>query len=259
MTSQTTTQQESVEREREPVVSVENLSHSFGDLDVLGDVTFTVEEGTVVCIIGPNGSGKTTLLRLVAGLLDADEGVVNVADSGDRRVGYLAQQPAFRPQFSVRETVEFYGSLVESEVDTDEILDRVGLAAVTDRRVDALSGGMIRLLGIAQTTVGDPPVLVLDEPSSGLDPMMTRHITDVVDGLAADGDGVLLSTHDLRSVERVADTVLVIDQGELVATGTPESILDETGTKTLEDALDALSRSEGEVSVSAGPHGSEES
>lgn len=259
MTSQTTTQQDAVVSDREPVVSVDGLGHSFGGLDVLADISFTVEEGTVACIIGPNGSGKTTLLRLVAGLLNPDEGSVTVGESGDRRVGYLAQQPAFRPQFSVHETIEFYGSLVESEVATEEILDRVGLAAVADRRVDALSGGMMRLLGIAQTTVGNPPLLVLDEPSSGLDPMMTRHITDIVDGLAEDGDAVLLSTHDLRSVERVADTVLVIDRGELVATGAPESILDETGTETLEDALDALSRGEGEVSVSAGLHGGDES
>jgi ABC-type multidrug transport system ATPase subunit len=190
-------------------------------------------------------------LRLVAGLLDADQGSIEVTDEGIRRVGYLAQQPAFRPQFTVRETLQFYGSLVEGAVDVDATLDQVGLTAVADRRVDALSGGMVRLLGIAQTTVGNPPVLVLDEPSSGLDPMMTRHITGIVDDLAASGDAVLLSTHDLQSVEQVADTVLMLDRGRLVATGPPEDIMAETETETLADALAALSETE-EVTVSAG-------
>lgn len=238
----------------DPVVDVEGVAHSFGDLDVLADVSFGVEAGTVVCLVGPNGSGKTTLLRLVAGLLDPDSGTIAVAGEGDREVGYLAQQPAFRPQFTVRETIAFYGSLVDADVDVDAILDRVGLSAVADRRVDALSGGMMRLLGIAQTAVGDPALLVLDEPSSGLDPTMTRHITDVVTGLADDGDAVLLSTHDLRSVERVADEVLILDRGELVATGSPGDLLADTDTDTLEDALAELTHSDA-VGVSAGLRG----
>lgn len=254
MTSQTT-QQEAATNEHETVVDVEGLSHSFGDLDVLGDVSFSVDAGTVACLIGPNGSGKTTLLRLVAGLLDPDAGTVSIGDGSDRSVGYLAQQPAFRPQFTARETIEFYGSLVEESVDAEEILDQVGLTAVADRRVDALSGGMMRLLGIAQTTVGDPSVLALDEPSSGLDPTMTRQITEVVEELAAADDAVLFATHDLRSVERIADTVLVIDQGELVATGAPDELLAETDTETLEETLETLSRDEGAIGVSAGLYG----
>ena len=250
MTQTTIRQDESASDDA--IVAVDGLSHSFGDLDVLGDVSFGVEAGTVACIIGPNGSGKTTLLRLIAGLLDPDEGTISVAESGDRSVGYLAQQPAFRRQFTVAETIEFYGTLVDDEIDTDAILERVGLSAVADRRVDALSGGMMRLLGIAQTTVGDPPLLVLDEPSSGLDPTMTRHITDVVGDLATDGDAVLLSTHDLRSVERVADTVLVVDRGRLVANAPPTQLLKDTDTETLEDALTALSQGEDAISVSAG-------
>ena len=254
MSSQTATRQDSG-ADGETVVTVDGLGHGFGDLDVLGDVSFGVEAGTVACIIGPNGSGKTTLLRLVAGLLDPREGTISVAESGDRSVGYLAQQPAFRPQFTVAETVDFYGTLVDGDVDTEAVLERVGLAAVADRRVDALSGGMMRLLGIAQTTVGDPSVLVLDEPSSGLDPTMTRHITEVVADLAADGDAVLLATHDLRSVERVADTVLVVDHGQLVANAPPAQLLAETDTETLEDALAALSGGDGAIGVSAGLRG----
>lgn len=257
MTSNTATAESPAAPSDKQVVDVANLAHSFGDLDVLGDVSFSIDAGTVACLIGPNGSGKTTLLRLVAGLLDPDDGTIAVANGGDRQVGYLAQQPDFRPQFTVRETIDFYGSLVETETDAEAVLDRVGLTAVADRRIDALSGGMMRLLAVAQTIVGDPSVLVLDEPSSGLDPTMTRHITDAVADLADSGDAVLLATHDLRSVERVADEVLILDQGEMVATGTPASIRDETDSDTLEDALAALTRVDDAVGVSAGLRGGE--
>ncbi|WP_134672294.1 heme ABC exporter ATP-binding protein CcmA [Halorussus marinus] len=240
------------------VVEVEQVSHSFDGLDVLGDVTFSIEAGTVVCIVGPNGSGKTTLLRLVAGLLDPDDGTVSVAGGTDRRVGYLAQQPAFRRQFTVRETVDFYGALVETSPDVDAILERVGLSAVADRRVDALSGGMRRLLGIAQTMVGDPSVFVLDEPSSGLAPTMRRHIRNVMDDLTAAGGTVLLSTHDLRTVERAADTVLLLDHGELVAAGRPEELLAEADAQRLETAVETLGPDAGAASVASGLRGGEQ-
>ncbi|WP_135827617.1 ABC transporter ATP-binding protein [Halorussus halobius] len=237
------------------LVEVERVSHSFDDLDVLGDVTFSIETGSVACIVGPNGSGKTTLLRLVAGLLDPDDGSVSVAGGPGRRVGYLAQQPAFRGQFTVRETVEFYGALVEPSPDVDAVLDRVGLTAVADRRVDALSGGMRRLLGIAQTMVGEPSVFALDEPSSGLDPAMGRHIRAVIDDLAGGGGAVVLSTHDLRAVERVADTVLLLDHGELVAAGTPEELLAQADAERLEAAIEALGPDAGAASVASGLRG----
>jgi ABC-type multidrug transport system ATPase subunit len=232
------------------VTTVEDVTVSFGDLTVLREASFAVDAGGVTCLIGPNGSGKTTLLRVVADLLAPDAGTVERSLSSTRPVGYLAQEPAFRPQFSVRETLSFYADLVGDDSDPEAAIERVGLGGVPDRRVDALSGGMTRLLGIAQATIGDPDLLVLDEPSSGLDPMMTRHIGAVVSDLAADGRGVLLATHDLGSVERVADEVVVIDRGEVVASGTPAALLAETGTDALDDALPALVDSEaGEVST----------
>jgi ABC-2 type transport system ATP-binding protein len=191
---------------------------------VLGDITFDVGAGTVACLIGPNGSGKTTLLRLVAGLLEPDAGTVSVAGSDDRSVGYLAQQPAFRPQFTVRETIEFYGSLVDSDVDTDRVLKRIGLGAVADRRVDALSGGMMRLLGIAQTTVGTPSALVLDEPSSGLDPTGMQEMREIIRKEAESGRTVFFSSHILGEVEAVCDRVGIMNEGELVAEGTLDEL-----------------------------------
>jgi ABC-type multidrug transport system ATPase subunit len=242
-------------REQRPAVDVEGVSHAFGDLDVLGDVSFSLSPGTVACVVGANGSGKTTLLRAVADLLEPDAGDVSVAGGDDRRVGYLAQQSAFRGQFTVAETVAFYGALVDETVDVDAILDRVGLAAVADRRVDALSGGMRRLLGIAQTTVGDPSVFVLDEPANGLDPTMARRLRTVIGDLAADGNTVLLSTHDLHAVDRLADTVLLVDHGELVLTGPPAELLAEADASRLDDAIEKLGHGGDTVGVAPGLRG----
>ncbi|WP_246981843.1 ABC transporter ATP-binding protein [Halorientalis marina] len=224
----------------EHVATLDSVTVSFGDLTVVEDASFAVESDAVTCLIGPNGSGKTTLLRAVTGLLALDRGHVDRTVSTDRPVGYLAQEPTFRPQFTVRETLEFYADLIGHDIDVPAVIDRVGLGGVPDRRVEALSGGMTRLLGIAQATLGDPGLLVLDEPSSGLDPMMTRHITETVSELADGETGVLLATHDLASVERVGDEVVVLDRGQVVETGTPTALLDETDTGSLDEALSAL-------------------
>jgi len=242
----------------EPVLTVDDVRHAFGDLTVLEDVSFSADRGSVVSLVGPNGSGKSTLLRIVAGLIEQTGGEVTVAASADRPVGYLPQTPAFRPQFSLAETLSFYGDLAGVDVDVDDRLRRVGLQNVPDRRVDALSGGMTRLLGIAQATVGDPPLLVLDEPSSGLDPVMVEHVSAVVDDLAGEGTTVLLATHNIDAVEQMADTVLVLDDGTIVAAESPTALRERTGADTLTGALaDVIERDE-TASVSVGQRGGAE-
>jgi ABC-type multidrug transport system ATPase subunit len=221
----------------DPTVVAESLRRSFGNLTVLSDVSFDAPPGTVNCVVGPNGSGKTTLLRVVAGLLRPSGGRVDVASAAGRAVGYLPQRPAFRPQFTLRETVEFYADLAGTDVGPGAVLARVGLDDVADRRVGELSGGMTRLLGIAQATVGDPPVLVLDEPSSGLDPTMTDHVGAVIRELADEGHTVLLATHDLETVDRVADTVLVLDDGVVQVADSPATLRRETDAETLTHAV----------------------
>ncbi|WP_336003210.1 ABC transporter ATP-binding protein [Halorientalis halophila] len=224
----------------EPALAVEDLTVAFGDVTAVDSVSFTAAPETVTCLVGPNGSGKTTLIRAVADLVASDGGTVEHAESTSRSVGYLPQAPAFRPQFTVAETLQFYADLTGGEVDVEATVDRVGLGGVPDRRIDALSGGMTRLLGIAQATVGDPPLVLLDEPSSGLDPMMTRHVGDVITDLAVDGSAVLVTSHDLTTVDRIADQVLVLDRGRVVAADSPAALRQETGTDSLESALTEL-------------------
>ncbi|MDG5775898.1 heme ABC exporter ATP-binding protein CcmA [Haloarculaceae archaeon H-GB2-1] len=222
------------------LLTAENVGVSFGKTDVLEDVTATVEPGQVVGLVGPNGSGKTTLLRVLAGLLGPTHGTVTYGTDAERPVGYLPQTPAFRPRFTVAETLQFYADLARCERDVADILDEVGLSAAADRRVEALSGGMTRLLGIAQATVGDPPLTMLDEPISGLDPEMADRIFQTVADLASEDGSVLLATHDISGLEAVADHVLLLDEGRIEASGSPASLRETAGTETLREAFSVL-------------------
>jgi len=248
----------------ESAIVAESIRRSFGDLTVLSDVSFEATAGTVNCFVGPNGSGKSTLLRIVAGLLAPSGGRVRIpaveagTDEGarGRTVGYLPQTPSFRPQFTLAETLGFYEELAGVDIDPEDVLARVGLDAVADRRMGDLSGGMTRLFGIAQATVGDPPVLVLDEPSSGLDPTMTEHVGTVINDLADDGHTVLLATHELGTVERVGDTVLVLDDGVVQVADAPDALRRETGSETLTHAINEyLVGDAGGLTVRAGRRG----
>ncbi len=224
-----------------PLLVAEDVSHAYGEVDVLEDLSVTIDRGDVTAIVGPNGSGKTTLLRILAGLLTPSRGSVSYeGPEAARRIGYLPQRPTFRPGFTARETLEFYSALVEGDPEApDDALVTVGLDDAGNRRVEALSGGMVRLLGIAQATIGDPPAVVLDEPGSGLDPGMRRRTFEIARDLATDGVGVLVSSHDLALVERTADRVLLLDRGDIVADGSPTALLADAGADSLWDVFES--------------------
>ena len=224
-----------------PVLTVESIEHAYGRVTVLEDVSLDVRPGEVTAIIGPNGAGKTTLIRSIVGLHQPTEGAVTYRGPGAvRPIGYLQQRPAFRPGQSVREALSFYASLVgETGADAVERLERVGLGAAADRDVEALSGGMTRLVGIAQATIGDPPLVVLDEPASGLDPRMSVRIFEVAEELAEAGTAVLLSSHDLSLVERSADRVALLDDGAIAWLNSPAEIRSETGADSLLSAFES--------------------
>ena len=219
----------------ETILRATDIEHSYGLLTVLEGVSVSVDSGTVTALVGPNGSGKTTLIRALAGLHEPSEGTIAYEGSETiRRRGYLPQRPAFRPGQSVLDALTFYASLVgETERDAMATLERVGLEDAADREVSALSGGMTRLVGIAQATLGDPPVIILDEPASGLDPEMSLHIFDVLSTLAERGTAILLSSHDLALVEETADKVLILDDGTIVRRGPPDEMADDIGVGSL--------------------------
>jgi ABC-type multidrug transport system ATPase subunit len=224
------------------------VTKTFGDVTAIADVSIEVPAGRVVALIGPNGSGKTTLLRLLAGLVSPTAGEVSYeGPPATRPLGYLPQEPSFRPGFTALETAAFYAGLVDD--DPTRLLEQVGLGAVPDRRVEALSGGMTRLLGIAQALAGEPPVLALDEPASGLDPGMSRRMFDVAAELAADDHAVVVTSHDLPLVERTADRIVVLDRGAAVAAGTPAELRERTGGPLHETFTSLVAGAEDVVAV----------
>lgn len=212
----------------EPYLSASDVTRAYGDVTALDSVTLDIPGSAVTGLIGPNGSGKTTLLELLLGVERPTLGTVEYGGpEAVRRFGYLPQRPTFRPGFTVAETAAFYAGLVDD--DPDRLLDAVGLGEVADRPVSGLSGGMTRLLGIAQALAGDPPVVVLDEPASGLDPAMSERVFAVVESIADEGRAVVLSSHALPLVEQTADRLVVLESGRLRTTGSPDELRERAG------------------------------
>ena len=194
----------------------------------LHGVDLDVPEGAVYGLIGPNGAGKTTLISLLAGLRRADEGEIRF-DAPPDRVAVCPDVPQFEPWLSAREVVELAGSLSGSTPGADRIdaaLDESGLAAAADRRVGGFSRGMTQRLALAATLIGDPAVVILDEPSSALDPAGRSEVLDLVAHLGRDRT-VLFSSHILADVQRVCDTVGVLIDGRLRYQGPIERLLAE--------------------------------
>jgi len=226
-----------------------DASFGYPGVTILDAASVELQAGDLTALVGPNGSGKTTVLELFAGLRALDAGTVTRPPASDRAVAYLPQRPGFRSGFDAREALGFYADLVDADVDPDALLARVGLGEFADRRVEALSGGMVRLLGIAQALVGDPPVVALDEPTSGLDPDLADHIFDVAEDIVADDRVVLLTSHDLAAIEARADRVLLLSGGEFVLDGAPDSVLDATGAETLRQAFSVAVTGESRAAV----------
>ena len=213
----------SIDDRTESLAEIRDVTHAYGGVPVLRSASLAVGPG-LTAVIGPNGSGKSTLLRILVGETAPVDGTVRyTGPDAARAVGYLPQDVPFRGSFTARETLAFYARLVDA--DPDARLEAVGLADAANRRVEALSGGMRRLLGIAQATLGDPPVVVLDEPTSGLDPGMRERAFELAADHADDA-AVVVSSHDLGLVDAYADGLVVLHRGRVAAAGGHEDLLD---------------------------------
>jgi ABC-2 type transport system ATP-binding protein len=208
-------------------LEIENVTKRYGHDVVVDDLTFTVQPGMVTCFLGPNGSGKSTTMKVLLDLAKADHGSATLGgtryrDLEDpvRTVGVVLEPNAFHPGRTGRNHLRVLADgagIPSSRV--AETLDMVGLAHAADRRVGGYSLGMRQRLGLAAALLGDPPVLVLDEPGNGLDPQGIRWLRDLLRERAAAGGTVFVSSHLLSEVEHLADVVVVISHGQLVASG----------------------------------------
>lgn len=224
------------------LAELSEITRTYGGVAVLDSISFAIEPG-VTAVIGPNGSGKSTLLRVLVGTTEPTAGEVRYAPTEEAKpIGYLPQRVPFRDGFTAQETLAFYARFVDA--DPDAALERVGLADASDRRVEALSGGMRRLLGIAQAILGDPPLVVLDEPASGLDPGMRYRAFRTAAAQAGDDTAVVVSSHNLDLVDDNADRVVILDRGRVAAAGELERLLDEHAAADTDELYRAVVESE---------------
>jgi ABC-2 type transport system ATP-binding protein len=215
-----------------PAIEVDRLVKRYGTRTVVDEVSLTVAPGELVAILGPNGAGKTTTVEIIEGYRRADAGTVRVlgddpATGGPTlraRVGLMLQDGGIDRRAAPRETLAQYGRFHDDPRAPDELLELVGLRAVARTRYRRLSGGERRRFGLALALVGRPEVLVLDEPTAGMDPEGRAATRAIVADLRAAGVAILLTSHDLGDVERLADRVCILREGRLVASGTPAEL-----------------------------------
>jgi ABC-2 type transport system ATP-binding protein len=216
----------------EPAIRVNALHKTYAGRDVLAGVSFEVARGELFALLGPNGAGKTTTVEIIEGYRSADGGSVRVLGldpAADRRqlrarIGLMLQDGGIDPRTTPREALRLYAGLFRDPEDPDGLLELADLGRAATTRYRRLSGGEKQRLGLALALIGRPELLVLDEPTAGMDPAAKQATRDRIAALRGAGTTILLTTHELGDVERLADRVAVLDRGRIVAEGTPAEL-----------------------------------
>ena len=220
------------------ILEAQGLRKTFGDLVAVDGVDFHIGEGETYGLLGPNGAGKTTTISMVTGLLEKDAGSVTVAGreittsskNAKAAIGYVPQDIAIYPDLTARENLDFFGRLygmasADRKPRVDEVLEIIGLAERADDRSEEFSGGMKRRLNIGLGLLHSPQLLMLDEPTVGVDPQSRNAILESVERLSHAGMAVLYTTHYMEEAERLCDRVGIIDQGRVIAEGTRSELV----------------------------------
>ena len=223
------------------VVQVDNLSKKYKDTVAVNGISFALSKGEVFAFLGPNGAGKTTTVEILeclraptggkAKVLDYD--VSRRSDQGEirKRIGVLPQDFNAIDRLTVRENIDYFGAMFDHQLDADQLIELVDLKDKRDAQFKTLSGGLKQRVGLAVALVNDPVLVFLDEPTTGLDPRARRDVWYVIERLKKQGKTVFLTTHYMDEAEYLADTVSIIDHGQIIASGTPDQLIDTHGGK----------------------------
>jgi ABC-2 type transport system ATP-binding protein len=225
-------------------IAVRNLSRRYGAVQAADGVSFEIAAGEIFGLLGPNGAGKTTVVESILGLTRADEGRIEICGIDARaqpcraraKIGAVLQATGLQDKITSREALDVFAAFYPAPLQTDTLLDRFGLREKQSAAYETLSGGQKQRLALALAFVGDPQVLVLDEPSAGLDPQMRREVQGHIRAIKDAGRAVLLTTHDMAEAEQLCDRIAVIASGRIVAAGSPRALIAESGG-TLEDVI----------------------
>jgi linearmycin/streptolysin S transport system ATP-binding protein len=237
------------------MIEVHELTKSFGEIQALRGVSFTVREGEIFGLLGPNGAGKTTTISIIAGLLGPDSGTVQVAGMDIRKSGRAARQLlgvvpqdiALYDELTGRENLHFWGGLyglsgAALRGEAQRVLDLVGLAERADDPVREYSGGMKRRLNLSVGLIHRPRCVLLDEPTLGIDPQARINILDIIQGGVSGGMTVIYTTHYLEEAEKICDRIAIIDQGKILAQGTLKELVHLAGEENIVTVTGSFSR-----------------
>jgi ABC-2 type transport system ATP-binding protein len=217
------------------LVVVRDLEKSYGSVHAVRGVSFEVRRGEIFGLLGPNGAGKTTILEMLEGMLTIDRGTVTVDGVDVARypervrgsIGIALQKSAFFERLTLVELLGLFADLYGKERQSDRLLARVGLKDLARRQVKTLSGGQQQRFAVAVALVNDPPLLFLDEPTTGLDPQARRNLWDLIDVLRREGRSIVLTTHYMEEAQQLCDRVAILDSGKILALDSPLALVQE--------------------------------
>lgn len=226
---------------REKVLEVKDLKKRYGSLQAVDGISFYVERGEVFTLLGPNGAGKTTTVEILEGLKTADSGEIimlgrncKVVDRAlKERLGVLLQETRYMDKIKVLEMAQMFASFYRKPLPPRDIIAKVALEEKMQAFVEDLSGGQRQRLAIGLSLINDPDIIFMDEPTTGLDPQARRNIWDLIEELKEENKTIFLTTHYMEEAERLSDYVFIMDHGNIIAQGTPQSLIADLGKENI--------------------------
>lgn len=236
-------------------IEIKNLTKDFGTIKALEDISFTTKKGDIIALLGPNGAGKSTLMNIITGYLSATDGDVVVLGKNiqndplfvRKHIGFLSEGAPLYPDLTVRTFLSYMAELrgfsgKEKDKVVSEISELANIKNILNQKIETLSKGYSRRVGFAQSIISNPTILLLDEPTDGLDPNQKEHMRKLISGMGKDKT-IIISTHLLEEAETICNRIILINKGKIIADGTLEQVLRQTKSKNLADTFHRLTQS----------------